>query len=259
MKENRAGNNNVAAFFDIDGTSVRAPSLEWRMFLHLARASEMRPSAVGHWTKVFLTRGFQALWRNSIMPVRLPAVDRNKHYLAGVGEGMVAKWAENYIASLPTSEFFPEALAQFNWHRECGHRIFLVSGTLAPLARAVARRLAHAGEITVIATELESRNGLLTGVVAGEAICGPAKARAMARLAARFDLDVTCSYAYGNSSTDRWMLAVAGHAVAVNPAAPLARLARRLGWRIVRWNEVTDSVQRKSSQPNVPEEGLIWK
>lgn len=249
----------VAAFFDIDGTLVPGPSLEWRLVARLARNFELRPLAMGHWLRVFLSEGFSALWHNDIMPFRLAAVDQNKHYLAGVSESAVEKWAASQLANLPAHGFFCEALARIAWHRERGHKIFLISGTLAPLARAIAMRLACGGETTAAATELKSCDGVLSGNVAGETVCGPAKARVMARLAARHAIDLTRSYAYGNSSMDRWMLSATGHAVAVNPYTSLVRLARNCGWSIARWKPVDDCLQNIAGETLDLEDKLLWR
>ena len=67
-------------------------------------------------------------------------------------------------------------------------------------------------------------------------MCGPAKARAIERLAAQYGLDLGRSYAYGNSWSDRWMLESVGRPAAVNPAARLARLTRYRGWPVLVWH-----------------------
>jgi phosphoserine phosphatase len=112
------------------------------------------------------------------------------------------------------------------------------------------------GEIHVAATELESVGGLWTGRIAGEAICGPEKARAMSQLVERLHLDLAQSYAYANSSTDRWMLAAVGHPVAVNPGVTLAQLAREYGWPIARWN-VDDAISLHRSNLDLTNGPLI--
>ncbi|HLW99013.1 MAG TPA: HAD-IB family hydrolase [Candidatus Acidoferrales bacterium] len=259
MNESRTCEKNVAAFFDLDGTVLAPPSLEVRFVAHLARGGKLRPSAITKWLAVFLYEALKNLTAPVHFPIRLATLDRNKAHLAGVNQRAAADWAEQHLARV---EFFPQALKQIALHRQRGHTIFFLSGTLAPLAQVAASHLAPTlGEIHVAATELESVGDIWTGRIAGEAICGPAKARAMSQLAERFHIDLTQSYAYANSSTDRWMLAAAGHPLAVNPGVALAQLAREYGWPILRWN-VDDPISLHRSNfdltngPLIPRRGI---
>jgi HAD superfamily hydrolase (TIGR01490 family) len=222
----------VAAFFDLDGTVIVPPSLEFRFAAYLARRGDLRCAAIFDWLRVFLEAGMKALAARGGTSARLKALDENKSYLAGVREQAAAEWSKEKATEI---ECYADALARIAWHREQGHAIFLVSGTLEPLARAVERRIARGCEIGVVATELQSSLGLWTGFTAGEALCGAAKARAVRDLAARHEIDLAQSYAYGDSLADRWMLAAVGNAIAVNPGARLMWHARRRGWRIARW------------------------
>jgi HAD superfamily hydrolase (TIGR01490 family) len=222
----------IAAFFDLDGTVVAPPSLEYRFAAYLTRRGELRSAAVFKWLRVFLEEGMKALFGGGGTSSRLEAVDENKNYLAGVREASAQQWAEEYIGSI---ECFSDAIGRVAWHRDQGHSIFFVSGTIAPLARAMAGRFARSAEIGVAATELESFAGLWTGCTAGAAVSGSAKARAVREFAARRDINLAQSYAYGDSFADRWMLAAVGNSTAVNPGAGLTLLARRRGWRIVSW------------------------
>jgi|CZKC01.1.fsa_nt_gi HAD superfamily hydrolase (TIGR01490 family) len=224
----------IAAVFDIDGTLLPPPSLELRLVARLALQRELRLSAIVHWLPTFVPR---ILWmprgnrKGSARPLTL---DENKSYLAGVRIGAVEEWIERRLAEL---EFFSEALVTVEWHRQRGHAIVLVSGTLAPLARAVGSISVRGEEIYVCATEIERDGGVWTGRVDGEAICGPAKERALVRLADEHHFDLKRSYAYADSMKDRWMLGAVGHPIAVNPSPLLAQHARRYGWRLVSWNK----------------------
>ena len=71
--------------------------------------------------------------------------------------------------------------------------------------------------------------------MAGEHMSGEAKLRAVRKLAARYGLDLSRSYAYGDSSGDLQMLEAVGNAVAVNPTWRLARTARKRGWQTCDW------------------------
>ena len=68
----------------------------------------------------------------------------NKRYLCGIREALVDEWEQSLGPEFFCEDalaFFNEALQRIVWHRAQGHRLFIVSGTLAPLARVVARRL----------------------------------------------------------------------------------------------------------------------
>ena len=124
----------IAAVFDIDGTLLPAPSLELRLLADLALARKLRLRAIGAWLRSLVPHIFRISRGDLGTPKRLLALDENKAYWEGVQVGIVDAWIAREI---PELEFFSEALAMFDWHRRRGHAIVLISGTLAPLARAV--------------------------------------------------------------------------------------------------------------------------
>ena len=160
----------------------------------------------------------------------------NKMYLRSISVG------EKDLLKAPT--FYPEAIERLVWHAERGHLIVIVSGTLEPLAERAARALeAELGErglatkICVCATRLEVKCERWTGRILGEAMFGEAKARAVRRIAAEENLDLQRCFAYGDSSSDEWMLEAVGKPAAVNPSNDLARIARRNDWPVLTWGK----------------------
>ncbi len=231
-----APSQTVGAFFDIDGTLLAAPSLEWRFSGYLRERNEISSQQVGRWLAHFAG----TFWRNLH-----GAIEGNKRYLSGISEALVNDWEKSLSSgvlragSLP---FFEEALLRIAWHRAQGHRVFLVSGTLAPLGRVLVRALAAtaSADIGVCATELEvapRSPRVWTGRIVGQHMSGAAKLRAVKMLAARYDIDVMRSYAYGDSSSDLQMLEGVGNAVAVNPTRALARAARKRRWQTCVWEK----------------------
>jgi HAD superfamily hydrolase (TIGR01490 family) len=225
----------IGAFFDLDGTLLPPPSLEWRFIGWLTAHDEIGGCDVARWLGLFA----KTILRNP-----RGATLANKMYLAGLRESLAADW-ENSSApgSLP---LFGEGIERVGWHLARGHRIFFVTGTLGPLARAVARCLS--AQLEVRATELESSSGLWTGRVDGEHLSGEPKARAVRALAARHGLELGESYAYGNCLADLPMLECVGRPVAVNPRVGLERIAcsdadprhgdaPRFGWQVCAWKE----------------------
>jgi len=218
---------NIGAFFDIDGTLLPAPSLERRFASYLLAHHEIRVTNIIRW----LAQGAKAL-----LPGTNSALDANKHYLAQVQESVVADWENSLATPSPDVDplpLFAEGVERIFWHLAQEHRVFLVSGTLAPLARVTAKCFRDA--VGVCATELEARDGYWTGRLVGEQLSGVAKAHAIIDLARKDDLSLAHSYAYGNDLTDGPMLSTVGHAVAVNPSRPLARLAGNQGWQVRHW------------------------
>jgi HAD superfamily hydrolase (TIGR01490 family) len=220
----------IGAFFDLDGTLIAPPSLEWRFLAHLFARDEVSGENLARWLRHCA---------KTILRDRLAAIEGNKLYLAGLRASLVAEWM---AAGAPNSPpFFLDGMARLAWHHAQGHRIFLVTGSLAPLARAIAQHFPC--PVKIIATEPEVFDGHWTGWPAGGHMSGNAKARAIRELAAQYGLELGESHAYGNHIADLPMLEAVGNPVAVNPSRRLARMARTRGWRIYKWHELQATAQ----------------
>jgi len=220
----------IGAFFDLDGTLIPPPSLEWRFLAHLLACEEVSRANLMLWLRHCA---------KNILRDRHAAIEGNKLYLAGLAESLVAEWM---AAGAPNSPpFFLQGMTRHVRHHAQGHRVFLVTGTLAPLARVIAQHFPCPVEI--IASEPEVFGGRWTGWLAREHMSGKAKACAIQALAARHGLDLRQSHAYGNYVADLPMLEAVGNPVAVNPSRRLARMARTRGWPISKWHESQASAQ----------------
>jgi len=101
-----------------------------------------------------------------------------------------------------------EAVERADWHRTQGHRLVIVSASLAVYLRPIAEWLRFDA---VLATELEvGDDGLLTGAMAGPNVRGPEKARRLDEWLAGATPFV---WAYGDSSGDKELWARADRAV----------------------------------------------
>ena len=244
----------VAAFFDLDGTLLPAPSLERRFFATLRRTHAFPPQNYLRWLarSIHLApRGIATITSANKTYLRdVPTDSSRGTAISGCPDTSSGKVASTHRVSPDLPHFLPDALSQTAWHATLGHAIVLVTGTLAPLAHqaaiALALRLAARGvtsSIAVCATRLEERNGRYTGEIIGEAMFGPAKARAIRRIAADEGFDLPRCYAYADSGSDRWMLAAVGRPAAVNPAPQLEQVARLHDWPILRWQPTHRSVR----------------
>src|SRR5215218_1138865 len=129
-------------------------------------------------------------------------------------------------------------------HREQGHRVVLASSAtrfqVAPMAREL-----EADE--VLCTELEEKDGLLTGRVRGRSLWGAGKAEAVVDDARRHQVDLASSFAYSNGDEDLPFLEKVGHPVAVSPTDALRADAGARDWPIL------DCVPRGGPFPGVGE------
>ena len=141
---------------------------------------------------------------------------------------------------------FVEGTACLKWHLERRHSVFLVTGTLAPLARAIARHLPCGVE--VCATEVEVLGDHSPGGL--QACTGPTKRKRELSVNSplREESILLRSFAYGNRMSDHRMLEAVGNAVATNPSWRLERAARRRGWKICEWCELREE-KRGEKQP----------
>ncbi|MGB6846491.1 MAG: haloacid dehalogenase-like hydrolase [Candidatus Acidiferrales bacterium] len=252
-----AATSAVAAFFDLDGTLLPPPSLEWRFLAYLLAHDDLPLSNIGRWLARFTAQ---------FLPDPRAALLANKSYLAGLPESLVADWQRSL--SSPPEDFalaplplFREALSHLSWHAAQRHRIFFVSGTLAPLARVVAARASAllGVRIEVFATELELRatkfgDRCFSGRVAGDHLSGRAKSNALRSLAARHGLALDRSFAYGNSSGDLAMLECVGYPVIVNPSRRFTRQIRQsqssARWPVLHWTSAADEPSEIRAQPH---------
>lgn len=117
-------------------------------------------------------------------------------------------------------------------HRKLGHKIFLITEEIEPVAKSIARDLHFDG---FAATRLEETAGCYTGRLKGNLMYEAHKAEAVQRLADQYGVDLKHSFAYADSIHDLPMLRVVGHPVCVNPTPDLLKLAKKNDWKVVRY------------------------
>lgn len=186
----------TVAAFDFDGTITRRDSL----IPFLAR--------LAGWPRVAW-----ALARIAPTYVRDRDVAKEKlltALLRGVPHADVASAGMVYGVEVARSQIRPAMRDKLAWHRGEGHEIVIVSASLDVYLREVADAL---GIDALLCTQLEvDEAGRCTGRMLGGNCRGEGKAT---RLRAHLGEDECVLWAYGNSSGDAAMLAMADHPVRV--------------------------------------------
>ena len=192
------GRPGVAAF-DFDGTLVPGDSLA--PFLRRLLGNRALP-AIGASGPAMLA-AYRHAGRDGAKAALLSRV------LAGLSSEVVARHGAAYGPPLQ-HRIRPVMRRRIDWHREQGHRLVLVSASLAAYLEPFGQA---AGFDEVIATRLEvNAAGHLTGRLLGANVRGEEKA---VRLRAVLGPRPVELWAYGDSAGDTQMLAMADHPLLV--------------------------------------------
>jgi phosphatidylglycerophosphatase C len=136
-----------------------------------------------------------------------------RRLLAGRSLDDVTSEGERFAAEILTHRLRPDTVAILRRHQAAGDRTVVVSASLRPYLEPVAAAL---GIDHVICTELEAVDGVLTGEIVDGNCRGPMKAtRLQAWRNGSDGAEAAVLWAYGNSSGDAELLALATHGVRV--------------------------------------------
>ncbi len=213
----------VGAFFDMDNTLVPGASIEIGFFRSL-----WRDGVVG-WPELWDSIRYAL---RHTPPLSLGPLRRNKLYLLGHTASQIESLARDYVELFVWPRVSARALGCLADHKDAGHVVAIVSGSPEFLVKPLAEKLDVS---LVFGAKLETQSGLYTGRVFSPLPYGEGKGRYIERLATEYHLDLSRSYAYGDSPGDFQALQLVGHPFVVNPIRGMARIARQRGWPITQW------------------------
>jgi HAD superfamily hydrolase (TIGR01490 family) len=208
------------ALFDIDGTLVRGSS-ERLFWLYLAGRGKQGPQQILDYL-LFLVR---YLPTGGVITIK-----KNKAYLSGLEASEVAELASDFVDTRLVRRLYEPAVQRLKQHQRRGDVVVLLSGTLEPIARALASRL---GVRHVCATLCSERHGRFLAQPPETHPFGAAKLNLARQLARQLDADLAQASAYGDSRQDVFLLEAVGQPVAVSPDARLLDIALERDWEVI--------------------------
>jgi putative phosphoserine phosphatase/1-acylglycerol-3-phosphate O-acyltransferase len=211
------------AVFDVDGTLVPGASCELLFVRHLVRVRALPAAACGRWLRAFLATR-PSRWKHLLL--------ENKAYLRGRRAEEVDRLAGECFATEIVRRISPRARARIEAHRAEGLEIVLLSGTLRCLLDRVGREV---GADRLHGTDLEVRDGCVTGAIAGVHPWGDVKRDIVLEHYAGAAFDLSASHGYADRASDLAFLELFGHPTAVNPTGALRRRATERGIPIERF------------------------
>jgi len=208
------------AIFDIDGTLLEG-STERRFWRYLARHGQQGPRQILAYLW-FLVRFLPTYG------VHTPK--KNKAYLSGLETKRVRSLATSFVAAEILPRLYAPTVQRLQRHLRRGDTVVLLSGTLEPIARALADML---GVQHVRATVCREHDGRYLAAPPKVHPFGVVKLDLAVRLAAEIGADLRHASAYGDSKHDLRLLRAVGSPVAVLPDRPLLATARGNHWDII--------------------------
>ena len=214
----------AAAFFDLDNTIIRGASA-----FHLAVGLRRR-RFFSSWD--LITFAFHQA-RYLVFGEDLRQIDqvrsRALSIVAGRSVAEMAAIGEEVWDEVLSLRIFPGTQALLTEHLEAGQQVWIITASPIEIGALIGRRLGVTGALGTIAEHLD---GFYTGGLVGDMLHGTAKAQAIIALAEREGLDLSLSYAYGDSINDVPILSTVGNPVAINPDPRLRRHAKARGWTV---------------------------
>lgn len=215
----------VAAYFDLDGTLLNASS-EKTLTGVLAKR---RPWRIPHATVAWMLGTTFGLLTGKAPYDAL----RNRGHLSLASWEVLDQYSDEIATSVLKAKISPGAWERLEWHRSQGHRLVLVTATVAPMAEAMARVL---GMDEVYGCGPEVRTGMLSGSERGWLVPRRKGKVPVVEKDAQMNGHVLSKcYGYGNTLADSWFMRICGHAIAVNPESSLEKFAKDREWEIMYW------------------------
>jgi len=206
----------TCAIFDLDGTIIDNSS-EKAFVKCLISKGKMPLTNLASWGLYLLKKR------------KLDIAKANKVYLRNMNYEYIQSLTRECFGEHLEHHISPKAQKQIKFHKEQGHVVVLLSGSLEIL---VVHFKEHLEMDMMVGYVLEVKDGIATGRTVGLHPYKKNKAILAQQMAEEYDFDLSSSYAYGNNYTDAYLLGLVGNPVAVNPDKKLRKIANKNGWRI---------------------------
>jgi phosphoserine phosphatase len=164
---------------------------------------------------------------------------KNKAYLVGLPTADVAALAATFVTEEVLPRLYSPTVRRLRQHLRRGDTVLLLSGTLEPIARALADAL---GVAHVRATVCRERDGRYLAQPPSRHPFGSTKLDLSAQVAVQVGAELREASAYGDSRHDLRLLEAVGYPVAVLPDGPLLATARGNRWDIIAADDAPPAV-----------------
>ncbi|MBI5138226.1 MAG: HAD-IB family hydrolase [Candidatus Vogelbacteria bacterium] len=208
-----------AAFFDLDGTLTRKDIYTYIILKYFREHVSLRSFLLlSHLAYKKLSENHGRFYQDAI------------RLLKNVSVLELTEKAPQILHVKRDEIFYPAMIELLELHRQEGNLIFILSEEPEQILNVAA----HFLNVPAYGTETECIAGKFTGKIMGPIMKDGFKRAKMIELAHKYRIDLSKSYAYGNSWHDYAMLRSSAHPAVVNPVKTLRARAKELSFKIIK-------------------------
>ena len=215
---------NYVAFFDLDGTLTGSISGK-----ELARAA-YRKGIMKNSDLV------NAVYQSLAYRLRLadPAklIDKMVSWTRGIDEKTMIDLCNEVSTGVLYPAVYKEAVREIEYHKGKNAIVVILSSALRVVCEEIGKSL---GFDDILCSELEVKDGYLTGHPLGHLCFGEEKSARLLEYCKKNNYSTSDAWYYGDSISDLPALSVVGNPVCVNPDKKLKKTANMRGWKISNW------------------------
>ena len=212
------------AFFDLDRTITKAISGK-------ALAREAFRRGLMKSSDLAIAFYFGIFYRLKLAdPVRI--MEKMTGWVKGIPQETLTDLCQEVFKKVMLPSIHPEVFNEIKMHKENNALTVILSSSLVPMCKAVAEYLEMDD---IICSELEVKDGYLTGKPEGNLCYGDEKLVRLKEYCKKNYTTVADAWYYGDAIIDQPALGIVGNPICINPDHKLKRIAKKNNWRIYSW------------------------
>jgi putative phosphoserine phosphatase/1-acylglycerol-3-phosphate O-acyltransferase len=153
-------------------------------------------------------------------------------WVKGMPADVMNELCSEVVSKVLIPSVFKEAVSEIELHKSKNARVVMLSSSLKPICVKISQSL---GIDDILCTELEVKDGHLTGLPIGRICFDEEKAVRLISYCESNNFSPDQSWYYGDSISDLPALKKVGHPVCINPDYKLKKTAKRRNWKTLYW------------------------
>jgi len=162
----------------------------------------------------------------------LKIIDDMVGWVKGISENSLLELCSEVTGQLIIPSVYPEARAEIKYHKSKNAKVVILSSALKSVCEIIAENL---NIDDIICSDLEIKNGYLTGRPLGHICFGEEKAIRLLEYCEENNFSTSDAWYYGDSIHDFSALNSVENPVCVNPDKKLKKSAIKKNWTVKNW------------------------